>query len=265
MLKIGVTQWFLDVEAGDSVARARELGFEYLHISSFAPNDKYYIGRTEVLQNYMSQIQSTGVNISGISLGAYEVLGIPKTFADFTSQPMHQVIIDTINAAIKLNSNLIYLPSFNLATIKNQNDLMATGKLLNIICQAAKQYDLCIASENTLDANDNAELLGQCDAVSLLLDTQNPLMHGHAIDTIIKRLGARLACQIHIKDGDMRTLGNARIGLGQCELRQTMRMLHNVAPEFTYIFENDYRQNAAANARADQLNFAQIMQEISYN
>lgn len=246
MYRTGVTQWFLNCSQGPiSLQRARELGFDSIHVNSGTPFDSFYIGDPDCQRAYHEMIEKYDMPILAISINLIEKYGLMSSASLEIEPALQDALKKIIFAAARLNVGLVYFPSFGRSKINNQTDLDKTIKILQYACDVASQLPVLIATENTLSAAGNTLLIQKVNRsnLRLLLDTLNPIINGHSVLEFIETLFPFFADQIHVKDGLYGELGNCRLGEGDAHLRKTLTYLHEKGFKGSYILENNYLEN----------------------
>lgn len=261
MKNIGVTQWCLDYPTGiDSLKRASDLGFSFIHVNADNPGDEFYLGESSVIDKYQNVIDAHKIHISAISLNALERFGLlvdDNNDIDF----MLRKIIDTIIAsAYILKVPVVYFPSFVNAEITNHDKLRKTIIILQYACDQAEKYALDIATENTLTVEDIHTLFDQVDRknLKLLVDSQNYILWQRPILTIVDEFYSKMINQVHVKDG-INQMGNARLGEGDAKLNHTLACLCQKGYNGLFILENDYSVDAAKKINEDRKNLLSIL------
>lgn len=242
MQKIGVTQWFLKSSTGpQSIELAARLGFHSIHINAALPEDPWYLGIQEAVQNYRKSSKKNNIHIAAISANLIEHQGFLVNSSGRLEPILKQTIEHTFSAADLLQSEMVYFPNFNQSEITNKEAFEKTVKILQHACDTAKNLKIQVATENTLSAKDNEQLISRVNRqnLKLLLDLFNPLLWGHSVTDFIDHLFPHLADQIHIKDG-IGKMGNARLGQGDAKLQQTLAKLMQKGFKGSFILENDY-------------------------
>lgn len=252
-VRIGVTQWSLDGEGPETVHRAAALGFGAVHVSSGELDGGQRLDDPRIRERYLRAARDSGVEITAISPGDLNDLGLtsPKGSSDATRCWVSIRI--AIDAAAVMAVPLVFLPSFRAGEIHDERDLLRTAEVLAEACDHARGGPVTIATENTLGAAGNLELLAAAGRPELrvLLDTQNPSLWGHAVAPMVDLLWPRLAQQVHAKDGRARQMGNASLGDGDSGFLETAEALRVHGFAGTVISENDYHGAAAAGAGRD--------------
>lgn len=252
-VRIGVTQWSLDGRGPEAVFAAAALGFEAIHLSSGELDGDERLDDTAIRDRYVNAAQDSRVAISAIAPGGLNDLGLTSPVGSSTAERCWDSIRIAIDAAAEMEVPLVFLPSFRAGEIHDERDLMRTAEVLAEACDYATGRPVRIATENTLGATGNLELLAAAGRPELrvLLDTQNPSLWGHAVAPMVGLLWPRLADQVHAKDGRDGQMGDAPLGEGQAGFLETVEALRAHGFAGALISENDYHGAGSAGAARD--------------
>lgn len=223
MYKIGVAQWCLDCRGVDTIFRAAQLGFFAIHISSGAPGEEFFVADSKIQQLYSQAQRDTSVDIAAIAfniLDTYALTSPPKTFQ---AKKCWDVIRAGIDAAANMKVDLVYLPSFQNSEIRNEYDLKRTAEVLCDTCIYAEKGNVVIATENTLNAENNKKIIKFVDhpKLHILIDTYNPILWSIRPTDLIRELWPYMCNQIHVKDGQDGIMGNAILNRGRSKFAET--------------------------------------------
>ena len=256
--KIGIAQWCLKSQGSGAVREASKLGFNCIQLETYFPGEKYYIGHDYVIESYRLASMQTNVTLCALALNVIEKIGIVDTFDMDDNSRLSVIIRDSIQAASLLNIPLLYIPNFKESEIKNDNALSSVSQIFKSVCLLAQQYDITVATENTLNFRNTAKLITLVNETNfkVLIDIYNPLLWGHSVCEIIRYNHPYIADQLHIKDGINGIMGNARLGEGDSPpLYEIFKEIHYPINQYTYIFENDYQTNAFSFVKQDMATF----------
>jgi 2-epi-5-epi-valiolone 7-phosphate 2-epimerase len=252
-IRIGVTQWSVDGRGPDTVRRAASLGFAAMHISSGELDGSLRLDGGALRDAYLEAARESGVTIDAIAGGDLNDVGMTSPAGSRNADRCRTTIQIAIDAAAEMGVPLVFLPSFRAGEIHDAADLRRTAAVLADACDHVAGRPVTIATENTLGADGNLELLQVADRPELrvLLDTQNPSLWGHPATAMIEPLWPHLADQAHVKDGRDGQMGNAILGDGDSDFLATATALRQRGFDGALISENDYHGPRIANAMRD--------------
>jgi sugar phosphate isomerase/epimerase len=253
MVKIGVAQWCLDCKGVNAVLRAADLRFSAIQIDAGGADGAPFLDSEKTQDKYLQAVQDTGVEILAIGVNILNDYGLKNSVDSKASKEIWHFIKMSIDAAAKMGIGLVFLPSFDKNEIQDKHDLIRTITLLNNTCLYASDYQVMIATENTLGVEDNQRLLKAVNhpRLKILIDTLNPVLWGHCPSDLIKKLWPYMCNQIHVKDGINGIMGNASLGKGDANFLETARTLQNLGFSGYIILENEYSNDAESRANDD--------------
>ena len=250
---IGVTQWSVDGQGPDALHQAAALGFEAIHLSSGEPDDARTLGDAALRDAYVQAARDTGVAISAIAPGGLNDLGLNSPSDSPNGRACWDRIRIAIDAAVEMDVPLVFLPSFRAGEIRDARGLRRTADVLASACDYVAGRPVTIATENTLGADGNLQLLAEAGRPDLrvLLDMQNPVIWGHSVAALVDALWPHLADQVHAKDGRNGEMGNALLGEGEARFLESAGALRDRGFMGPVISENDYHGDRSRLAARD--------------
>jgi sugar phosphate isomerase/epimerase len=251
MIRIGVAQWCLDVSGIDAIYRARELGFAAVHVDAGGWRDRPSLADPRVRTAYRRACEMTEVAITAIGVNELNLHPMTMPESQRRESRCWRAIACAIFAAAELRVPLVFLPSFRQGEMRSRTDRQRTSHILSAACELAAQHQITIASENTLDADDNLDLIRMvaCPNLCILLDTYNPR---GAPAALASSLWPHLSDQVHAKDGVGGIMGNALLTEGDGGFSEIAAQLRVLGFNGTLILENDYRANTRERALRDR-------------
>lgn len=244
MYYFGVAQWCLDYNGVDAVYRARNLGLSAIQIDVGEPESEFFLGNLNLQHSYCKVAEKTGVKITGIAVNSLNYYSMNSPEGSKNARNCWDLIQVAIDAATRMNVDLVFLPSFEKGEIRSQQDLMRTAEVLRKACIYAENSEVLLATENSLGVSGNLDLLGAVGhpKLRILIDSLNPVLWGHNTSTLIKELWSYICNQIHIKDGVNGEMGNASLNTGQANLIETVKVIQELGFSGYLILENEYRE-----------------------
>lgn len=250
-MNIGVTQWTLDKQGVAGLARASELGFNALQLGAGMVDDSN-------LSEYLSASQETGIKLLSIGVNSANNISLLGSASD--RDKGIAFIEQAIVRAKALSIPLVYVPAFGASEMKTDADIKTTAHILSDLATHAAEQGIEFASENTLNAPQQLELLALADNPNLKLffDTQNPVLWGHDSAQLVIDLKDQLCSQLHLKDGKDGQMGNSLLGEGEAKFFETVKAIKKLERDFVFISETDYSIDAELRAAKDIATIRQV-------
>ncbi|MEZ4632667.1 MAG: TIM barrel protein [Deinococcales bacterium] len=258
-LKLGVTQWTLDVRGVATVARAATLKFSYLQLDAGG-----WAGWPEKLTDqkdlYQEASEQTGVELIGIGLNPLNEISLLAPVGSHELKKAVKLISDSIEVAKYLKIPLVYVPSFNASEMKKDQDIAQTAAVLADLAVMASSYHIELASENTLSARQQLKLLDETHGspLKLFIDSQNPVIFGHDVAELLRKLKDHICQQMHLKDGKDGIMGNCPLGEGGAKFQQTVGMIRMLELNPIFVFENEYAEDTVGRVSKDKGTVARL-------
>jgi sugar phosphate isomerase/epimerase len=244
--RIGVVQWCLDRAGADALHRASELGFAAVHVDAGGRGGAPVLAGPEA-QRYRRAAEEAGLSVTAVAANLLNDLGLHRPAGSVAARQAWDAVRWAVEAAAGLGAGLVMLPSFRESLIRTERDLLRTAEVLRDACAYAAADGTLVATENSLGAEGNLRLLEAARHPNLrvLVDSLNPVLHGHAVPELVRAVRPHLCDQFHAKDGSgATTMGDARLGTGWAGLAATARALREVGFHGDVVLENDYRRDA---------------------
>lgn len=253
-MKLGVTQWTLDVQGVATVARAAELGLSALQLDAGGWSGWPEKLDENNLDDYRKAAAETGIELVGIGVNPTNDFSLIADSGSSSLMQAKDAITSAIDAAKYLDISLVYVPSFNASEMKSDEHIRRTAAVLADLAEQAHKAGVLLASENTLDVEQQLRLLEYADHTNLkiFIDTQNPVLWGHSVAEIIRGLEQYICPQIHLKDGRDGQMGNSSLGEGQARFSETAQVLKELNINALLVFENEYGEDAEARMSKDK-------------
>jgi len=245
MTRIGVTQWCLDRGGVDAVYRAAELGLSAIQIDAGGWAAAPFLNDPAVREAYKRAAQETGVKIIGIGVNQLNIDGMTNSSGSEKAQKCWDAIQIALDAAIAMDVDLVFLPSFNDSEIRNETDLQRTAEVLRHACNYVADHALMVAAETTLGVSGHQALIEAVGHPKLcvLIDSLNPVLWGHRPAELIQEFWSIMSDQFHAKDGINGIMGSALLDIGQANFAETAAVLKSLAFSGYVILENEYKSD----------------------
>jgi len=252
-MDIGVTQWTLDVKGVATVARASELGFDYLQLDAGGWSEWPEKLDATNRDAYAQASEETGVKLVGIGVNPVNEYSLLSRAGSDELRQAVAFVTRSLEQASYLNIPLVYVPGFNASEMKSDSDIRKTAEVLADLAGHAAEHGIELASENTLDAAGQLKLLDYADSpnLKLFIDTQNPTLWGREVAGMLEPLKPHLCNQMHAKDGRGGVMGNAPLGEGEAQFERTAKEIKRLGLTPLLISENEYGEDAERLAAKD--------------
>jgi sugar phosphate isomerase/epimerase len=235
----GATMWTLPERGGTGLRWAALAGYSLVHFDS---DDL-----AEGVRHFGSSARAAGVSLGGISVVELERVGLGDLDAAFAC------VDRTLEIARRLAVPFVYLPAFGNAEILDDVDLLGMCQVLQHALAATAGSDVTIGTENVLPPDRLKQLFERVGdpRLRLLLDTQNPSLHGIDPRSLVVHESPRLGPFVHAKDG-IRGLGDCCLGQGVARVAETMGALLSLGYSGTFVVETNYSDGDLDRVVADQ-------------
>jgi sugar phosphate isomerase/epimerase len=245
MTHIGVTQWCLDRAGVDAVYRAADFGLSAIQIDAGESGVAPLLNDPAVRQAYKRAAQETGVKITGIAVNLLNIYGMTNPAGSEKSQKCWDAIQIALDAAIDMDVELVFLPSFNDGEIRNEADLLRTAEVLRQACSYVADHAPMVATETTLGVPGHRSLIEAVGHPKLcvLIDSLNPVLWGHRPAELVQEFWNIMSNQFHAKDGINGVMGNALLNTGQANFAETVATLRSLVFSGYVILENEYKSD----------------------
>ena len=206
-VRVGMTDWNLG-QRGDiaKIALAREIGLDGIQVSLQFPTD----GKTPTLRDSNTQAAfrraalDNGIQICSLAIGSPGKSRLPL----HTNPAAAILLIEAVEVARNLGTNNILLPILGDSHIDmtNQSQVDTFVAMMKEVARYAEKYDVVVAVEDWLSAEDNIKLLDAIGSehVAIYYDAHNIVSRANVKDIYAepKMLGRRIH-QIHVKNANM--------------------------------------------------------------
>lgn len=245
--RVGVAQWCLDAQGPSALDRAKELGFSFVHLAFGSPEEPESPWCS--LENYRKPALGIGIGALALDFAErLESLYVPGTSAH---QKARELIDRAVEAAMTLGVSFVYWPCFGASAISPGN-FQAAKHLLMYFGEKVQKAGVRLALENNLSVAENQMLLSELDDhVQLLFDIYNPVANGQSALHLIDNLVDKFAQHVHVKDGYGPSLGAARLGSGDGDVKATLTLLRQRGYVGEIVLENDYSVLAVERVKKD--------------
>jgi sugar phosphate isomerase/epimerase len=247
-MKYAITQWSYPGNGIYAIKFAASAGYEGIQIELGDYKNGYYMKNREMQKIYMEEAEKYGLEFPSIVLNDVMRHG----FLGPRDNDEYKIAIDSIDMILEVASemklNSVMIPSFFESQICNMDNFNRTVEVLRDTCVKAEKNGILIASETSLAAEMQIELMKQIDMPNLktFFDTQNLLWYDGLSQTenLIKLL-PYLCKQVHLCDGwgnreNGGPNGGAILGTGEAKFFEQIKILGESHFDGWLITENIY-------------------------
>lgn len=231
-VKFGACEFALPGNCIGSVKLAHDVGLDGLQLGFMNYERGIMLSQKWMRDYYMEEADRWGIEIPSMAMCELDFYGLNNPKNTPKGAIAWMLLDQAIEAAIDMKMKAIMVPSFNDAMMRTDDDIKRTAVALQYACDAVKEYDMVIATENTLTLEKNAELfaLVNRDNLKAFYDSQNYVSTlGWKQVPMLEGLMPLLYPEIHVKDG-IGSYGSSKLlGEGDTDFYGTMRVLkqHN--------------------------------------
>ena len=243
MIKFGICSWCIPGEGSKNIQTASQMGYEGIILDLGKVSDGYELSSKAVQKKLISDQMKHAVAFPTVAVNDLCRTGMSQAKSYKEIQKILDLAVDCADA---LGAHLLQLPSFGQGLIKNEAELVNTGRCLKYACQLANQKQLFVGTENALDSKQNKHLLEIVDEPNLKIyfDSANPLYLAGGLDAaqLLRDLRDSI-CEIHVKDVD-RDFETAAfhfvpLGTGLTDFKICMEILRSTNYDGWIHVEND--------------------------
>jgi len=181
--------------------QAKQAGLDGVEVGAGGPADTLPIADPKTRQRYKDQMKETGLVVSSIMMSVFNSCPL-------ASDPRGPAWLEqTIDAAKDLGAGVILVAFFGKGSLGNASNLKKADvdvvvERLKAAAPRARDAGVILGIENTLNAQQNAEILQRIDspAVKIYYDCYNLAGQGYDVAAEIRFLKERIAI-FHFKNG----------------------------------------------------------------
>ena len=243
-IKIGACDWALPGAGLHAVRIAAEFGLEALSLKIGLYENNYPIAEQTMQRYYLEDQPKNGIAYCAVALNDFDNIPMHARAGTANYQKAWTILKKGVSTAVALGVPLIQVPGFCASEIKNQEDLGASVKAFQYLCDEAGTHGIHIAAENLMTPEEFKllyEMVGR-ENFGVYYDTQNyHLFRGYDQLTILEGLYPYMADQIHVKDG-RGAISGALLGTGDSGFDGSMELLKEKQFKGYFLLENYYDQ-----------------------
>ncbi len=239
----GVAAWKLPGTQIQSIRFASSRRLSALHLDL----GKGELSSTELSdehQNIEQELRGESLAITAITINRLNDIGLICPAESERYKQCQTLIREGVLLSVKLGCSLLCIPSFRKSLMRSESDLRLTARLLSDAADFADQFNITLATENSLSSSGNLKLLDMVerDNFKILMDSYNPFLFGLDPLCLINDLWPFLCDQIHIKNGRDGGMGNQSLDSAESQTGSFLKEIKKRKFSGTLILENNYRE-----------------------
>lgn len=242
--KLGIVEWACPLPGPYGLKLAHEAGLQGMELEFGDYEDGLPLSNPKIQQAYLECGAQFHMEFPSICLNALNKHGMNHPFDSYDGMVAMEVIRKGILAAKEMGIPVVQLPSFDNGEIRSDTDFYNVCEKLKVACDMAAKYDLTVATENVLSAEETLQMLEQVGRSNLKIffDTQNYFLdRGYSVAEILQEIYPHVV-QIHIKDGFNSHISSALLGTGNVRLRDTAAVIRRTGCTEWLLLENYYHK-----------------------
>jgi sugar phosphate isomerase/epimerase len=249
-MKVGIRDGMLSLPVEGTFSKAKEIGFNGIETCIGRDYREHRLWSDAGINELKTLSEEAGVEMPSLSPGGFT----SYTFAHSDDEKRAEgiVMLQYLSAICpKLGAKVILVPFFGDGEIQKEH-ITAPRFIdgLKMAAGTAEKYDVFLALESTLNADEHQQILDQVGspAVGVYYDMGNATSRGYDPAREIQQLGKAIV-QMHIKD----TKGN-HAGEGDVDFPAVIEAIHAIGYDGWLVLETPSKDNLSA-AAAKNLNF----------
>ena len=173
--KLGIVEWACPLPGPYGLKLAHEAGLQGMELDFGDYEDGFPLSNPKIQQAYLECGERFQMEFPSICLNALNKHGMNHPFDSYDGTIAMEAIRKGIRAAKEMGIPVVQLPSFDNGDIRDDADFYNVCEKLKVACDMAAKYDLTIATENVLSAEETLTMLEQVgrDNLKIFFDTQN--------------------------------------------------------------------------------------------
>lgn len=241
---IGVCEWYMPVKGPSLFSQLKSCGIDSFQMETGIYEEGVPSVFPEVQEAYLAAAEcskitiNSAANMSLCTYGPCHPQNTPKYDA------AKEIIEKSLYAVSQMQIPIFMIQSFGDGDIHDEDSFLNTAKMLQWASELGADLGVKIASENTLNLEDNLRLIEfvGMDNFGLGFDIQNGYaLKGHDIPQMIRQL-AGFFTMVHIKDGKGSALGMSHFGEGDSRFFDSIKALKESGYQGPVISENAYKK-----------------------
>lgn len=220
--QFGICEWCLP-PVGPHVCRlAAEYGLDGVALDMGSADDGLRLSDPQIREWYKEEGRKTGVSFCALALNVLFSFDMIHRGDEAREAEINRILDEAVDAAADMEIPVIQVPSFPPNAMTGQAHMEMMAERFRRLCGRAKPRGITVGTENTLDAEENRELIRMTgmDNLRVYYDTENPYFFRFGESPEILRGLEGLVCQVHVKDGETGSMSKTPLGKGNGRFRE---------------------------------------------
>lgn len=239
---LAICEWCVPVD-GPAVCRfAAEAGLNGVELDIGSLKRGMPLTNPVIQRYYLDEAEKYGISFPSLALNVFGEYTMLTPWSDAKSEVTRSILKSGVMTAAAMGIPLLQVPSFGGNTMKNREDMASTAEYLRYAARLAQKFRITIGTENTLNAEENLDLLRMVGETNckVYFDNENMVyFRGEDPAEMIPQLADRL-CELHLKDGTADALSCRSLGEGNARVSACADALHAIHYKGWIVLENDY-------------------------
>ena len=243
-MKVGIRDGMLHLPLGETFSKVKEIDFDGVEICTGADYREHWLWSESGVDEIKTISEKVGIETPALSPGGFT----SYTFAHPDDEARSEGIAMLLHLSAvcpKLGAKVILVPFFGNGKIEKEH--MTAPRFidgLKIAAETAEKYNVLLALESTLNADDHQQILDQVPspAVGVYYDMGNATGLGHDAAKEIYQLGKAIV-QMHIKD-----TGGNHASEGEVDFPAVIEATHAIGYNGWLVLETPSKDDSIASA-----------------
>ena len=249
--QFGICEWCLPPVGPDVCRLAAAYGLDGVALDLGSVGEGLRLADPRIREWYKEESRKTGVAFCALALNVLFSFDIIHRGSTGEEAEISRILEEAVAAAADLGIPVIQVPNFPGNAMTEAEHVEVMAERLRELCDRAMPHGIVIGTENTLNAEENLELLRMTGRgnIRVYYDTENPyyFRFGESPD-ILAGLEGRI-CQVHVKDGEEGSMSLTPLGKGNGRFRECAEILLRSGYSGWIILENEFKAWGRENHR----------------
>ena len=241
--QFGICEWCLPPVGLDVCRLAAGYGLDGVALDMGSLGDGLRLADPRIREWYKEESRKTGVSFCTLALNVLFSFDTVHRGSAGEEAEISRVLDEAVKAAADLEIPVIQVPNFPGNAITGAEHLAVMAERFRDLCNRARPFGIVIGTENTLDAEENRELLRRAGRENLRVyyDTENPYYFGFGESPDILAGLEGFICQVHVKDGVNGSMSRTPLGKGNGRFMECAQILRSSGYSGWIILENEFK------------------------
>ena len=240
--KLGIVEWACPLPGPYGLKLAKEAGLDGMELDFGDYEAGFPLSNPKIQQAYRECGEKFGMEFPSMALNALNKHGMNHPLDTYDGMIAVETIRKGIQAAHEMGIPVVQLPSFDNGEICSKTDFYNVCEKLKLACDLAAKYNITVATENVLSAEETLDMLEKVgrENLKMFFDTQNYYLdRGYAVPALLEKIHPYVE-QVHIKDGFNGKISSALLGTGNVRLQETAEVIRRTSCTTWLLLENYY-------------------------